>query len=69
MIYYYFRKSSKHVNMELQPEQVQTDESSFTPPIFNIVSSSSNPVTWSEFSTINQKYGKEMPSEKSVRVI
>jgi len=38
----------------------------FVSPIFNFVSSSSNPVTWDEFSTINKKYGYTIPSLKAI---
>lgn len=43
----------------------KTDKS-FVPPIFNFVSSSSNPMTWGEFSQSNKKYGHQYPSTKSV---
>lgn len=54
-----------NANTILQPENVQIDEK-FTPPIFNVVSSSSNPLTWAEFSAMNQEHGKKFPSTKSV---
>jgi len=42
------------------------NETLIVPPIYNFVSSSANPLTWGEFSTLNKKYGCEVPSVKAV---
>jgi len=42
------------------------NETSIDPPIYNFVSSSSNPLTWGEFSELNKTYGYEVPSVKAV---
>lgn len=38
----------------------------FSPPIYNFVSSSINPLTWGEFSIFNKKHGHSVPSTKAV---
>ncbi|XP_025194170.1 fatty acyl-CoA reductase wat-like [Melanaphis sacchari] len=38
----------------------------FVPKIYNIVSSSSNPLTWGEFSFYNKKYGSRIPSIRAI---
>ena len=42
------------------------NETLIDPPIYNFVSSSVNPLTWGEFSSLNKKYGCEVPSVKAV---
>uniref|UniRef100_A0A2S2PQ81 Fatty acyl-CoA reductase 1 n=1 Tax=Schizaphis graminum TaxID=13262 RepID=A0A2S2PQ81_SCHGA len=45
------------------------DKETFVPPIYNFVSSSTNPLTWGEFSMLNKKYGYEVPSVKAISPI
>lgn len=44
----------------------KTPDQCFVPPIFNLVSSSSNSLTWGEFSYFNKKYGYQYPSTKLI---
>jgi len=42
------------------------NKENFEPKIYNIVSSSSNPLTWGEFSSYNMKFGSNVPSIKAI---
>lgn len=41
----------------------------FTPPIYNYVSTTSNPLTWREFLKYNIDHGNSMPSTQAVSVL
>lgn len=60
----HYRKEHTNSNNIIEADSV--DDDSFSPPVYNFVSSHSNPMTWGEFSSINQKYGSKIPSVKSV---
>ncbi|CAI6349030.1 unnamed protein product [Macrosiphum euphorbiae] len=49
-----------------QWEAVGLNKEQFVPPIYNVVSSSSNPLTWREFSGFNKNYGSHIPSVKAI---
>lgn len=42
------------------------EDEDYTPPIYNFVSSSTNPLSWGQFSTLNKKYGQYVPTVKAV---
>lgn len=42
------------------------ENETFTPPIYNFVSSSTNPLTWGEFSALNKKHGTSVPTTKAI---
>jgi len=62
----HFRKDHKNSNREVVADGLNKEQ--FVPPIYNIVSSSSNALTWREFSALNQNYGCHIPSVKAVSV-
>lgn len=43
-----------------------SNKENYSPKIYNIVSSSSNPLTWGEFSSYNMTFGRRTPSIKSI---
>ncbi|CAH1721740.1 fatty acyl-CoA reductase wat-like [Aphis gossypii] len=43
-----------------------SNKENYEPKIYNIVSSSSNPLTWGEFSSYNKKFGQHVPSIKAI---
>ncbi|CAI6352248.1 unnamed protein product [Macrosiphum euphorbiae] len=49
-----------------QWEAVGLNKEQFVPPIYNVVSSSSNPLTWGEFSAFNKSHGSHAPSVKAI---
>jgi len=61
-----FRKENKNSNCEVEADGL--NEKQFVPPIYNIVSSNSNQVTWRDYSVYNRKYGRNVPSVKAVSV-
>jgi len=63
----HFRKEHKNSNREVESDGLNNKEQ-FVPPIYNVVSSSSNPLTWGEFSKFNKNYGCHTPSVKAVSV-
>jgi len=59
-----FRKQYKNLNYEVEADGL--NEEQYVPPIYNVVSSSSNPLTWGEFSHFNKTHGLHVPSVKAV---
>jgi len=57
-------KEHNNANDVVKDDGLEND--SFVPPIYNYVSSSSNPLTWGEFMVYNKKYGYQMPSVKAI---
>ncbi|XP_025409428.1 fatty acyl-CoA reductase wat-like [Sipha flava] len=57
-------KEHNNANDEVKDDGLEND--SFVPPIYNYVSSSSNPLTWGEFMVYNKKYGYQKPSVKAI---
>ncbi|XP_003243174.1 fatty acyl-CoA reductase wat isoform X1 [Acyrthosiphon pisum] len=57
-------KEHKNSNCEVEADGLNKEQ--FVPPIYNVVSSRSNPLTWGEFSVFNKKYGCHIPSVKAI---
>ncbi|XP_015367357.1 PREDICTED: putative fatty acyl-CoA reductase CG5065 [Diuraphis noxia] len=61
-----WRNQKQHKNSNHEVEADGLNEEQYVPPIYNVVSSSSNPLTWKEFSIYNKKYGLQSPSIKAI---
>lgn len=48
-------------------EADSSKDEDYTPPIYNFVSSSTNPITWGQYSKLNKKHGVNVPTVKAVR--
>lgn len=59
-----FRKDHNNANDVVIDDNLEND--SYVPPIYNFVSSSSNPLTWGEFMRFNKKHGYNVPTVKMV---
>ncbi|KAL5239952.1 hypothetical protein ACI65C_007362 [Semiaphis heraclei] len=56
----------QHKNSNYEVEADGLNEEQYVPPIYNVVSSNSNPLTWGEFSVLNKKYGSQVPPVKAI---
>lgn len=64
----YITYRNEQKKSEFMVESDKSDEE-FLPPIYNFISSSTNPVTWGDYSYFNKKHGKNIPTVKAVRVL
>lgn len=60
----YYRDEHQQSNKMIEAKSLEED--TFTPPIYNFVSSSTNPLSWKEFTSLNIKYGQHIPTVKAV---
>lgn len=65
-IFFNFRKEHENINNKVNAEIIE--DKPFLPPIYNFVSSTTNLITWGEFSRVNFKSSKGLYSKKSVSV-
>lgn len=63
-MYFISRKVERNLNSKTEANS--SVKETFVPPIYNFVSSNLNPITWGEFSVLNKKYGRQIPSVKAV---
>jgi len=59
-----YRKEHNNSNDVIKTDSLENE--TFIPPIYNFVSSSTNPLTWGEFSGLNKKHGDSVPTTKAV---
>lgn len=60
----YYRDEHKQSKTMIEAKCLEED--TFTPPIYNLVSSSTNPLSWGEFTSLNIKHGQHIPTVKAV---
>jgi len=60
------KQSDDTVEAESVVETDISDNRTYLPPIYNFVSSSVNPLSWGQFSSLNKKYGQEVPTVKAI---
>lgn len=63
----YYRDEHKQSKEMIEAKSLEED--TFSPPIYNFVSSTTNPISWGEFTSLNIKHGKNIPTVKAVKTI